>query len=443
MAPFNKGLSSNVNLPPGNKSGGLDQFSEAISKINNGIKIGRVTDIILNEEYPGIENYGGNSAIGTIFYELNRFIGDNNGIAKPFFPQMSSYPLVNEMVLLFQLPDKNLGKSDSDQSYYYINMISLWNHPHHNAYPNPLKNDDIPPSQQKTYLQTQAGSPNKLNSNESINLNFNSPINASQQTFEERPNIHPLLPFAGDVIHEGRWGNSIRLGSTAATNTSLKNDWSSFGNNGDPITIMINGHDPDNINPGYIHTTENINGDLSSIYMTSTQLLPINVANRQYKSYSQKDKPTFPHVYNTSPQVIINSGRLIFNSKDDHLLLSSQKSIFLGANSTVNISSRGMVVDSLDIKLGSKDAEESMILGDTFLTNLELILKELSTLCKVISKIKEVSWVNPETGEPNKKLAVNGQLSSIANNLSDMIEGSSNSFLSEIDSYKSKVNKIL
>jgi hypothetical protein len=102
-----------------------------------------------------------------------------------------------------------------------------------------------------------------------------------------------------------------------------------------------------------------------------------------------------------------------------------------------------MVVDSPNIKLGSKNATESMILGDTFLTNLEIILKELSTLCKVISQVKEVSWVNPETGEPNKKGAVNGQLNTIANNLSDMIEGSSNSFLSEIDSYKSKVNKIL
>jgi hypothetical protein len=30
-------------------------------------------------------------------------------------------------------------------------------------------------------------------------------------TFKERSNIHPLLPFEGDVIQEGRWGNSILM----------------------------------------------------------------------------------------------------------------------------------------------------------------------------------------------------------------------------------------
>jgi hypothetical protein len=36
------------------------------------------------------------------------------------------------------LPNKNIGRNTSEESYYYINMISLWNHPHHNAYPNPV-----------------------------------------------------------------------------------------------------------------------------------------------------------------------------------------------------------------------------------------------------------------------------------------------------------------
>ena len=182
---------------------------------------------------------------------------------------------------------------------------------------------------------------------------------------------------------------------------------------------------------------------MSSIYMTSTQLIPFIVSNKNYKSYSKENAPTLPRIYNDSPQILLNSGRLVLNSKTDHLLLSSQKSIFLGANSTVNVSSKGMVVDSLDIKLGSKDATEPMILGNKFLGNLEAILTELSNLCRVIGQIQEVSWVNPETGEPKKIKAVNGQLKIISDNLSDMIAGSSNSFISEMDSYKSKVNKIL
>ena len=155
---FNKGISANFSLPPGNKSGGGEQFSQIINKVKGEIQVGRVTDIILNGDYPDIENYGGLNGIGTIFFELNNFISDGSGTAKPFFPQVSAYPLVNEMVLIFKLPDTNIGKNTSEKSYYYINMISLWNHPHHNAYPNPITNNDLPLSQQKDYEQTQAGS---------------------------------------------------------------------------------------------------------------------------------------------------------------------------------------------------------------------------------------------------------------------------------------------
>ena len=206
---YNKGISANVSLPPGNKSGGVEQLSQIMAKVKGGIQVGRVTDIILNGDYPDIEKYGGLNGIGTIFFELNNFVSDGRGIAKPFFPQISAYPLVNEMVLVFKLPDTNIGKNTSEEAYYYINMISLWNHPHHNAYPNPVTSTDLPPSQQKDYQQTQAGSVRRV-TDQSTEIDLNSPIATTQQTFQERANIHPLLPFAGDIIHQGRWGNSIR-----------------------------------------------------------------------------------------------------------------------------------------------------------------------------------------------------------------------------------------
>ena len=45
-------------------------------------------------------------------------------------------------------------------------------------------------------------------------------------------NIHPILPFAGDKIVEGRFGNSIRLGSTATTDGEIKNNWSEGSDEG-------------------------------------------------------------------------------------------------------------------------------------------------------------------------------------------------------------------
>ena len=104
---FNRGLSSNVKLPPGSKSGGVEQLSQIMAKVKGGIQVGRVTDIILNGNYPDIEKYGGLNGIGTIFFELNKVISDKNAIAKPFYPQISAYPLVNELVLIFKLPNNN------------------------------------------------------------------------------------------------------------------------------------------------------------------------------------------------------------------------------------------------------------------------------------------------------------------------------------------------
>ena len=102
-------LSKNDNfLDKGNLSNILQK-----SKI---VEIGRVKDIILNTQYPQIEKYGGSTAIGNIFFEFNNFISPENNLAKPLFPQLSSYPLVNEMVLIFKLPNIGIGNVTSTDS---------------------------------------------------------------------------------------------------------------------------------------------------------------------------------------------------------------------------------------------------------------------------------------------------------------------------------------
>ena len=443
---YTKGISSNVKLPPGSKSGGVEQLSQIMSKVRGGIQVGRVTDIILNGDYPDIEKYGGLNGIGTIFFELNNFISDGNGTARPFFPQLSAYPLVNEMVLIFKLPNTNIGKNTSEESYYYINMISLWNHPHHNAYPNPNKKEDLPSYQQKDYKQTKAGSVRRV-TDKSTDIDLNSKINLSQATFKERSNIHPLLPFAGDIIYQGRWGNSIRFGSTAKPPGKLDplNQWSDTGKNGDPITILTNGQSPLNVKEGWVPITEQINMDLSSIYCTSTQKLPIYPINTNYRSYDSlfllsNNKPIHPNEF-TQPQVIINSDRLVFNAKNDHVLISGEKSIFLGSNESLNFSTGKYVVDAFEIKLGDKDADESLILGDTFLDNLETIMEELQVLCGEISKIKDWKICDLNTGIVDSTPANNGDLFKIAKTLQGMIKGNGIGFLDQISSYKSEVSK--
>ncbi len=374
---FNKGLDANIKVPAGSKSGGVDRLTQVLSKIKGGIQVGRVTDIILNDQYPDIEEYGGVNGIGTVMFELNNRIADGTGTAKPFFPQMSSYPLVNEMVLIFKLPTTQIGLNTNEKGYYYINMINLWNHPHHNAYPNPTQNP-LDPEFKQDYEQVQSGAVRRVTDG-STDIELNSSINESQNTFIERSNIHPLLPFAGDTIYEGRWGNSIRIGSTAKpTNSPSLNTWSSVGENGNPIMILRNGQSPEEDDKGWVPITENINNDLSSIYLASEQKLPLVTQNESYNSYNSPPETANQYV---GPQVIINSDRLIFNAKNDHIILSAEKSISLSSNSSLNFDTRQFVIDSGTIRLGSKNAKESLILGDTFLTNLNHLITGIEYLC--------------------------------------------------------------
>ena len=126
--------------------------------------------------------------------------------------------------------------------------------------------------------------------------------------------------------------------------------------------IFRNGQPAKSTDEGWIPITENINGDLSSIYLTSTQQLnSFKVASELYQSY--KTPPTFPSQY-TEPKVILNSDRVVINAKKDSVLLSAQTSIGMSTNGSVNIDAKSNYISSNDIKLGSKNATQPVLLGD-------------------------------------------------------------------------------
>lgn len=437
---FKGGIFSNIRVPSGN-SPETSKLKDILGELASEVQIGRVTDIILNMDYPEIDKYGGPNSIGSIFFELNNFINNGKGIAKPFFPQMSSYPLVNEMVILFQLPSNNIGKNTTSKIYYYLNMISLWNHPHHNAYPNPVTSNTTQQSQQRDYQQTTGGNVRRVTDG-STEINLNSPINTSQQTFIERPNIHPLLPFAGDVIHQGRWGNSIRFGSTVQNGNPdglNLNNWSDVGTNGDPLTIIRNGQSSNASSEGWEHITEDINFDSGSIYLTSAQSIQLDPSNQEYRSY--KEPPTTINEF-IEPQVITNSNRIVMNAKTDSILLSAQKSIFLGTNSSINFYTREFIVDTPSIKLGDKDATESVIKGDKFLDDLKSVLEELSNLCSVLSGLQQVT-VDSMGGIPTFAPALFGNVDIATGNVKRIIDNRIIPTIDAKDGYKSKVSKTL
>lgn len=390
-----------------NKTAQVDQTSissgiiSSISELSNMIVTARVIDIVLNENHPYFATVGEYNGIGAVFYEIVNRTGTNTdsnnstNFALPYDPQLKTYPLINEYVVLIKIPNNQTGGLASSTSYFYLNPVNIWNHPHHDAYPNPLPNINVTSSQSDDYasLSAVSGSVRRVgNDNEYFpDSELNSKKNDSQFTFVEKADIHSLMPFMGDVLLEGRHGQSIRFGSTArppesAPPVAINNNWSVTGSNGDPITIIRNGQPTNVSDEGWIPITEDLNRDLSSIYLTSYQKIPFSTANENFFSYTTP--PITPALY-TNPQIILNSNRVTINAKNDSVLISGQISVGLSSNESINIEAEQIYLDGTDIRLGKKDASQAVLKGNDTVDYLKILINELKNLTEALKTVKD------------------------------------------------------
>lgn len=390
------------------------------SAISPTIFPGRVVKIILDDTTysDDFKRYGEWASIGLVFFQnLSIPEGEIPSLNKafPLFPNQKIYPLLNEVIYIISLPSTELESKPNSQKYYYFQPINFWSSNHHNAIPDGLTNiESVPDYQKQDYQQTEAGAVRRVSDGGTeINLG---------QTFKENLTIKPLQPFEGDIIHEGRFGQSLRFGSTVP-NSNIPNPWSSTGENGDPITILRNTQYEDGKDP-WIPQVEDINKEGSSIYFTSTQNIPIEVSSKSYNSYSTP--PTIPNKF-AGEQIILNSGRLLFNSKTDSILFSSADTINLNAVNSVNIDAPKTVIQSKEVLLGDKNARESVILGDKFLNDLSKLLTQIIALGTAL----QVPVGTPVPFVPHAAIpvpAVN-------------VTQTATQMLNSIQTYKSKVSK--
>tara|TARA_A100001015_G_scaffold321327_1_gene451492 strand:- start:1694 stop:2950 length:1257 start_codon:yes stop_codon:yes gene_type:complete len=386
----------------------------------------RVLDIIINDtDNPLLFREKGewNSIGGIFFTRIGSPVPENIGNASfaiPINPYFKSFPLKNEIIYVYALPNSSIETDTEGTAFYYFPPLNIWNSNHHNAIPSPFDGSDVPDYQKRDYQLSEGGVVRRVkDGGTEIDLG---------RTFIERSNIKPVQSFEGDIIHEGRWGQSLRFGSTV-NNSSVPNPWSSIGTDGDPITILRNNQYDDGRDP-WVPQVENINEEQSSIYLTSTQKIPINVASKNYNSFIEGLEPISPEEY-SGEQIILNSGRILFNSKSDDILLSSADSINLNAVETVNIDAQegvAVVVGAeSDILLGSIDLDvvEPLVLGDTFLEDLQNLANSLIALGTAI----EVTPIG--SGVP---FVVNAGLPP----LGAQVKTSAQKIINNIENYKSK-----
>ena len=258
-------------------------FNEYKSILGNSkqLMVARVKKIILGPKITDSQidpDYRCEKDIGAITYEL-LYSGklNANGLSKkmklayPMFGFVRQYPLVGEIVLMVSGPSPNLNDSSQNQDLFYFPPFSVFNNPHINAFPNMEEYSD--------YVKSQ------LASTKTSTLEFSSFALPAGATFVEKSHVKSLRPFEGDTMLQGRWGQSIRFGSTVPGLKSV-NQWSlgkkeDNTKSGDPITIITNSQKipvtaAEKDSPTYV---ENINNDGSHIYMTSTQNILLNDIN--------------------------------------------------------------------------------------------------------------------------------------------------------------------
>lgn len=333
-------------------------------------QIGKVFGIVLGENIPSkelFEKVGGWNGIGTIFYldyeqykDIEQVDLNNCKIAKPFNAGVQDYPLLGELVLLMDGPSYISQLNDTSTQKYYLGTINIWNN-----------------NQQNTPSGDSLG-----------------------KSFIESSDIRKLITFEGDRIYQGRKGNGIRFGSTTKL-YSDKNEWSKVGKDGDPITMLVNGYvtaDTGSLSPN----VEEINKEKSSIYLTSTQSIPLQPGARINNPIQSS---LLPKDYIHS-QIILNSDRITLNSKKNEILLFAKTNIELNSDNIININSGKYIhfhIDHLNpnskILLGTKSDKsiptEPVLLGNK---THDLLLEICNTLGKLAGYLVETTVPTSDGG---------------------------------------------
>lgn len=322
-----------------------------------GSTFGRVVDIILDESHSRYQELGGSQAInGVLYRKLGEGTKESEINSLPFAYAGTSFirriPLLGEIVEIESGPGEQIDASRVlGSKRYYRTIADLWNHPHHNAFPDVYQNQG------------------------EVNLGEN---------VVELGTINPLQAFPGDTLIEGRNGQSIRF----TANPHLRNVLTDDSNKGLPVGIIRVGQGaPGN---GTSLIVEDINKDASSIYMVADHVIPLEQAH--YKRDAYDTVPDQAHVYKGS-QLALNSGRVFINAFNESVLLSGTESVGLNAR-TLNLDGEKYIaLDAEEIYLGKKartaagSTKEPVVLGNQSEKWMKDLIGILDALAKTLSTL--------------------------------------------------------
>lgn len=290
-----------------------------------------VEDVIVDQfhpEYSDIDGFNVGDVKIRIFSVDNSKDSELLDWASPIDLTIQQYPLKGELVIVYKI----LGK------FYYTIKVNLTRRLQESAMLN-LSND-----LNNRYSNLTSG----------LNRVGNREIKKSPHQFGDYfkadSRVRQLKHFEGDLILQGRMGHSIRFGSAF-----LDPSADSLA----PNLILRTGQGRDlekidsNIDGLYGLIVEDINKDASSIWMTSDQIVPLEPATINAGSFTRSIN-NFPQKFGNA-QIILNSDRLIFNSKQNQIFLFSNSGIHLNSfdDTTIDTDNEIILTANLDIILKS------------------------------------------------------------------------------------------
>ena len=277
-----------------------------------------VDKVIMNET----QNHG--AVLGNFINNPKQEI--KGGVVLPLMPNVSMIPLKGEHVVVVEY----------NGQHYYTGIINRTNSVNENALP----------GTSDTYKQ-----------------------NTKYGNTFERKDIRRVHVCEGEIVYEGRFGNSINLGCNHKNNT--------------PNIRIRAGQQPTSGSIGNV-IKENINEDKSSIYLSTNETIELD-------GLSTSGGRSFGEESIKGNSIVMNSDKLFFNAKNGNVNVRASKDLILQGDEVFIHANKGRT-----IKLGPPGAIfiptlNSEVIGELFfllidvITDIQVFSPKLSTPATAVS----------------------------------------------------------
>jgi hypothetical protein len=375
---------------------------------------------VVDVDYSGISK----SRLYTITCRILNGIGSVAGgdvlNARALDANIKNIPIIGEIVLVTKAPTAYSNLLTPGTEYYYTHPISIHSSVHHNGLPGSTRS--LPNNNSRntnTRSDAQAGFPKNSSDNSSQYSNID-------QYFPERLDVFPIQPYSGDLIIEGRWGQSIRFGSTIEEerNYPVKPTWKKgLADTGNPILIISNGTNPDSNKKKYNEfILEDIDSDDSTLWFTSGQYVKFTPASTYNKSMIDKNVDLFKTNNYSGNQILGASDRIILNARKQEFIAFAKEGIGFSTEKAITLDAKTTIqMESSRINLGMNPTEPAL-LGNITVQWLADLCSALNDLISQINAITVPTGVGP-SGFPVNSAAftsINTRISTLSNKLDNL-----------------------